>query len=379
MTPLYAVVAAGGTAGHVVPGLAVARELVGRGHTAEEILFVGSERGIDTRLVPEAGFALEALPGRGIPRQFSVAALQAALGIIRGVLRGIGVIRRARPRVVIVLGGYAAVPAIVASVLFRIPMVLVARDARGGAADRLAARFATACAVPFEGSEFPDAVVTGNPVRAEVLAIDPPRDGPAARARLGLPPDRAVVGVFTGSLGSARVNGAVRALADRWAARDDVAIRHVIGARDWDAAVADLPELPSGGLVYQAVRYEDHMDALLAAADVVVSRAGGATVAELAVVGVPGILVPLPIAPRDHQTANAEALVRSGGAVRVPDGELDVDRLEKELLPLVTDPARRAVMAAAARSVGHPDAAARVADLVEASARPATRPDGVRP
>jgi undecaprenyldiphospho-muramoylpentapeptide beta-N-acetylglucosaminyltransferase len=374
MTPVYAVVAAGGTAGHVVPGLVVARELVARGRAPEEILFVGSERGIDTRLVPEAGFALEALPGRGIPRQFSVAALRSAVAIVVGVVRGVGVIRRARPRVIVVLGGYAAVPAIVAAVLFRIPLVVVARDARGGAADRLAARFATACAVPFEGSEFPGAVVTGNPVRAEVLAVDQARDGAAARLRLELPVDRVVVGVFTGSLGSARVNAAVRGLAERWADRDDLAVRHVIGARDWEAAVADLPTPPPGGLVYQAVRYEDHMDDLLAAADVVVSRAGGATVSELAVVGLPSILVPLPIAPRDHQTANAESLVRVGAAVRVPDAELDVDRLEKELLPLVTDPARRAAMAAAARSVGRRDAAARVADLVEGAARPAAVP-----
>src|SRR5690606_17404404 len=112
-----------------------------------------------------------------------------------------------------------------------------------------------------------------------------------------------VVGVFTGSLGSARVNAAVRALADRWADRDDVAIRHVVGRRDWDAFAADLPALPPGGLVYQALPYEDRMDALLATADVVVSRAGGSTVGELAVVGLPSILVPLPIATRDHQTA----------------------------------------------------------------------------
>jgi UDP-N-acetylglucosamine--N-acetylmuramyl-(pentapeptide) pyrophosphoryl-undecaprenol N-acetylglucosamine transferase len=143
----------------------------------------------------------------------------------------------------------------------------------------------------------------------------------------------------------------------------------VIGRRDWESFAADLPVLPPGGLAYQAVEYENHMDTLLAAADVVVSRAGGSTVGELAVVGLPAILVPLPIAPRDHQTANAEALVRVAGAVRVPDGELDVDRLEDELGPLVKDPERRARMAAAARTVGRRDAAARVADLIEGSAR----------
>ena len=133
--------------------------------------------------------------------------------------------------------------------------------------------------------------------------------------------------------------------------------------------VIALPALTGEGLVYQAVRYEDRMDLLLAASDIIVSRAGGATVAELAVVGLPSILVPLPIAPRDHQTFNAEVLVRVGAAVRVSDDELDTDRLVRELAPLVAEPARRVAMAAAARRVGAPDAAARVADVVEEHAR----------
>jgi UDP-N-acetylglucosamine--N-acetylmuramyl-(pentapeptide) pyrophosphoryl-undecaprenol N-acetylglucosamine transferase len=370
MSRTYAVIAAGGTGGHIVPGLVVARELVARGHDPAEILFVGSQRGIDAQLVPDAGFPLEALPGRGIERKLSPAAVGAVFAILRGIARGVRVIGRAKPKVVVVLGGYAAVPATVASVLFRIPLVVVARDAKGGLADRLGARVAKACAVPFESDDFPRATVTGSLVRSEVLAVDRARDGAGARADLGLPAGRTVVAVFTGSLGSARVNAAVRGLADRWADRDDVAVRHVIGRRDWESFSADLPVLPPGGLVYQAVQYEDRMAVLLAAADVVVSRAGGSTVGELAVVGLPAILVPLPIAPRDHQTANAEALVQVGGAVRVPDGELDVDRLEAELGPLVKDPERRAAMGAAARAVGLRDAAQRVGDLVTGVAKP---------
>lgn len=375
MSSTFACIAAGGTGGHVVPGLAVAHELVARGHDADSIVFVGSERGIETRLVPEAGFALETLPGRGIERKVSLKALLAVIGIIRGVARGVFVVRRLRPRVIVVCGGYASVPCIVGAVLWRVPMVVVARDARAGAADRLAARFAKASAVPFTDTDLPKAVVTGNPVRAEVLAVDRSRDRDAARAALELPDDRVVVGVFTGSLGSRRVNDAVHGLAERWAKRSDVAIRHVIGTRDWDEVQIDLTREPLGadpehGLVYQAVPYEDHIERLLAASDVVVSRAGGATVAELAVTGVPSVLVPLPIATRDHQTFNAEALVRAGAAVRDPDAELDTDRLEHELEPLVGDPARRDRMAEAARTQGHPDAAARVADLVEEHARP---------
>ncbi len=365
----FAVIAAGGTGGHVVPGLAVARALLERGHRAEELHFVGSERGIDAELVPAAGFPLTTLPGRGIERRLSLAAVRAALGLVVGVLRGVAVVRRLRPSVVVVFGGYAAVPCVVGAVVWRIPMVVVARDARAGAADRLAARFARACAVPFVDTDLPRAVVTGNPVRAEVLAVDVERDRSAALEELGLPADRTVVAVFTGSLGSARVNAAVAELARRWRDRDDLAVRHVVGTRDFDRYAATPPDLEPGGLVYQLVRYEDRMDLLLAAADVAVTRAGGATVAELAVVGLPAVLVPLPIATRDHQTANARALVDADAAVLVPDAELDADRLAAELTPLVDDPARRSAMAAAARRLGRRDAADRVADLVEEHAR----------
>ncbi len=283
--------------------------------------------------------------------------------------RGIGVVRRLRPSVVVAFGGYAAVPCVVGAVLWRVPLVVVARDARAGLADRLAARFAVACAVPFDDTDLPRAVVTGNPVRAEVLAVDPERDRDAARVELGLPADRTVVAVFTGSLGSARVNAAVAEVARRWRGRDDIAIRHVSGRRDFDDLAADPPGVEPGGLVYQLVAYEDRMDLVLAAADVAVTRAGGATVAELAVVGLPAILVPLPIATRDHQTANARALVTAGAAVLVADADLGAERLEAELGPLVADPARRADMAARARRLGRRDAAEAVARLVEDHAR----------
>lgn len=365
----FACIAAGGTGGHVLPGLAVARALVDDGIDPASIRFVGSDRGIETSLVPQAGFSLVTLPGRGIERKVSLRALGSIVAIIAGVVRGIGVVRRMRPAVVVVLGGYAAVPCIVGAVVWRIPMVVVARDARAGLADLLAGRFAKAAAVPFEGTDLPRAVVTGYPVRAEILALADGRDRDGACEQLELPVDRVVVGVFTGSLGSRRVNEAVRGLIDAWRDRPDVAVRHVIGRRDWDDYVADLPDLPEGGLVYEAVPYEERMDLLLSASDVVVSRAGG-SVSEIATVGVPSILVPLPIAPRDHQTANAEALVRRGAAIRVPDDECTAERLAAELEPLVADATRRATMGAHARELAHPDAADRIARLIQEHARP---------
>ncbi|MBI2703762.1 MAG: UDP-N-acetylglucosamine--N-acetylmuramyl-(pentapeptide) pyrophosphoryl-undecaprenol N-acetylglucosamine transferase [Actinobacteria bacterium] len=357
--------AGGGTAGHVLPGVAVAKELVARGRPSGVIHFVGSAVADDRTLVEEAGFMFTGLPGRGIQRRFTLDNVRAIAAIVAGVFRGIALVRRMRPKVVVAIGSYAAVPCVVGAALFRVPIVVLARDARAGAADRLAGRFAKACAVPFESTDLPRAVVTGNPVRAEVLAVDRAADAGDARAKLNLPDDRVVVAVFTGSLGSRRVNTAVRGLVDRWADRAGVAIRHAVGRRDWAEYARGLPELRAGGLVYQPVEYEDQMELLLAAADVAVTRAGGATVAELAVVGLPAIMVPLPIATRDHQTANADALVAAGAGIRVPDDELDTDRLEAELAPLVDDAQRRLSMSAAALSVARRDAAAAVADLVE--------------
>jgi undecaprenyldiphospho-muramoylpentapeptide beta-N-acetylglucosaminyltransferase len=367
---VHAVIAGGGTAGHVLPGLAIGRALVERGHAAGSIRFVGSERGIEARLVPEAGFPLTVLPGRGIRRSLSPANVGAVLGILAAVVRALVLVRRWRPRVVVVLGGYASVPCAIAALVWRVPVVVAEQNARAGAANRLAARWARACAVPFEDTDLPRAVVTGNPVRDEILAVDRARDAGATRQRLGLPADRTVVAVFSGSLGSRRINEAVEALAARWADRADLAVHHVVGRRDADELERRRPEPPPDGLWYRQVPYQDDMASLLAAADVAVCRAGGTTVAELAQVALPAVLVPLPIATRDHQRANAGPLVAAGAAVLVADDELDVDRLERELGPLVDDPARLVAMAAAAGALARPDAADAVAALVEEHARP---------
>lgn len=363
----YALVVGGGTAGHVLPGLAVADELVARGHGRGSILFVGSERGLERELVPARGYAIELLPGRGIQRRFTLENLGALWGLGRAVVKGVGLVRRRRPNVVVSVGGYASVGCVIGAVVFRVPIVVTEQNARSGVASRLAGRFAKACAVPFAETDLPRAEVTGNPVRDEILAVDRVSGRNSARVALGLPVDRTVVAVVTGSLGARRVNEAVLEAVKDWSVRDDVAIHHVIGSRDWQQLSARTPV--TEGLVYRAVRYEDHMELVLAAADLLIGRAGGTTVAELSVVGLAGVLVPLPGAPRDHQTANAAALVRVGGAILVPDAELDGARLVREVTPLLDDPERLATMGRAAATLGHRDAAARVADLVERSAR----------
>jgi undecaprenyldiphospho-muramoylpentapeptide beta-N-acetylglucosaminyltransferase len=367
-TPVFAIIAGGGTAGHLLPGLATAEALVARGHARESIRFVGGDRGVERDLVLPAGFALEELPGRGIQRRLTLANLAAAWGLAKGLLRGIRIVGAARPSVVVVLGGYASLACGVGAVVRRVPLVLLEQNARAGAVNRLLRRFAAAAAVSFDGTDLPNATTTGNPLRPEVAAAARRPDRSAARRALGLPEDRSLIAVYSGSLGSRRINEAIRGLVARWADRRDLVVRHVIGRRDHDTFVQSLPELPSNGLQYQVVPYEHRMDLLLQAADVVVARSGGG-VAELSALGVPAILVPLPIAPRDHQRANAQALVAAGGAVLVPDDECTAERLAAELQPLLEDPARLASMAAAMRRSGHVDAADRAAALIEEQAR----------
>ncbi len=378
MTGTWAVIAGGGTAGHVVPGLAVARALVDRGHPPESIHWVGSQRGSEGRMVAGAGFEATLLPGRGIQRKLTAENLGAAWGLTRAGGQALSLVRRRRPAVVLAMGGWASVSCALAAVAQGVPVVVAEQNAVPGAANRLVGRFAKASAVPFPGTPLPRAVVTGNPVRAEILSVDrSPAGRAAARAALGLPEGRRVVAVFGGSLGALRLNNAVVGALEAWAGRDDPAVRHVVGERDWSLVTGRVGELPAGGVFYQPVRYDDQRELSLAAADLAVSRAGGNTVAELAAVGLPSVLVPLPGAPGDHQTANARHLSDVDAAVLVADADLTAARFVAEVDGLLGDEARLAAMGKAASTAGRRDAAEAVAALVEAHAS-AGRPPGGR-
>lgn len=375
----FAVIAGGGTAGHVLPGVAIGKALVELGHDRDSVHFVGSDRGIERRLVPEAGFPLTVLPGRGIQRKLTLANVSSAVGIVRACGEAFSLLRRLDPRVVVSLGGYASVPASLAAWILRIPIVVAEQNAVPGAANRLVARVAKASAVSFNGTDLPRAVVTGNPVRDEIRAVSRARDRAAARERLGIEADRKLLVAFGGSLGARRVNDAVLGAVERWRDRGDLAVRHVIGERDWpryEQQARGLAALhdPSTGdqpvhVQYQPVVYESDMPTLYAAADLVVCRSGATSVAELATIGVPSVLVPLPGAPGDHQTANARALVDADAAVLVPDAQFDAKRLATEVDMLLAEPQILEHLAANARLVARPDAGMRVAQLVEEHAR----------
>ena len=367
---MWALIAGGGTGGHVVPALAIGRALVERGHPMSSIRFVGSERGLERRMVPAAGFALSALPGRGIVRAFAWQNVAAVAGLVRAAAQAISLVRRTRPRVVIAVGGYAAFACAWAAVVLRVPLIVAEQNAAPGLVNRLVGRFAAVCAVSFEGTPLPRAVLTGNPVRPEILGVDRSSDGrQSARRELGLPADRQVVLIAGGSLGARRINQAAIGLASAWKDRPDVAIRHVVGDRNLAELEARTPDLPEGGLVYQQVGFEHRMDLALAAADISVQRAGASTVSEITAVGLPSILVPLPGAPGDHQTRNAQRLVDAGAATLIPDQELQPDRLAVELDRLLSDDSLLSAMSAAGRRLSHPGAADEVAQLAEKHAR----------
>ena len=314
-------------------------------------------------MVPAAGYSVSLFDVRGIARSLSPSNLPAFYNLMAGIRRADRLFRRIEPSVVVSVGGYASMPAVIAAKVQRVPVLVVSYDVVPGKASRLAARLATASAVAFETSPLPRKVVTGVPLRPAILGVDRERDRGRARDELGLPADRFTVVVVGGSLGSAALNTVTRGLVD--ARRDDahLAIHHVYGSRNDDEAWERL-DAP-GGLVYHPVPFEDRMDLAYAAADLVVARAGATTVAELAALGVPSILVPWPLAAEDHQTANARALEKVGGALLVPEPDFNADRLARELERLRADPDALAALSSGARSLGRRGAAAAIARLAE--------------
>jgi undecaprenyldiphospho-muramoylpentapeptide beta-N-acetylglucosaminyltransferase len=351
----------GGTAGHVLPGLAVAEALVRAGVARSDVHVVGARRGMEADLVPAQGFPVTLYDLRNFPRRLTLAHLGPAASLAVAFVRALRLVGRLRPRAVLSVGGYASVPTVLAARLRRVPVVALSYDALPGRASRLAARLAKATAVAFPDSRLPRPVLTGAPLRDEILAVDPQRDRDAARLALGLPLDRHVVGVVGGSLGSMALIEAAAALCERWATRHDVAVRLVCGTRYTERA--PMPRDGADGVLLQVVPFEAHMEHLYAAVDVLVARAGATTVAEVAVVGVPCVLVPWPLAAEDHQTVNARWLADEGGAVVIAEPDLG-RRLATEVERLLSSPEDRARLACAARTVGRRDAAEAVAALV---------------
>jgi UDP-N-acetylglucosamine--N-acetylmuramyl-(pentapeptide) pyrophosphoryl-undecaprenol N-acetylglucosamine transferase len=346
------VIAAGGTAGHVVPALAVADALRAEGAT---VVFVGGERAERT-LVPKAGYELRTIPVEGLSRSNPLKAARAVAKAVAAVFGTLRILRAVRPGAVMGGGGYVAGPVGLAAVLLRIPLVLTEADSHLGLANRLLAPFArrVALAFPIAGRTGDRYLVTGRPVPP------PATDVAAARERFGLADGERCVLVFGGSLGARSINeAAVEAFADA-----PYRVLHASGARDHAGLRARVA--PDGR--YDLHEYLDRFGEAILACDLCVARAGG-SIFEVAAHGRPAILVPYPHATADHQTANARWMADGGAAVVIPDAELTARRLRAAVDALIDDPERLRAMGRAAAALARPDAAQRIAaELVAAAA-----------
>ena len=362
--------AGGGTAGHVFPALAVARELTERDPDLE-VVFVGVADRLESRLVPAAGYELVTIDAVSIPRRPSPRLLRVPGSLRAGVRRCREVITERRAVAAVTFGGYVSFPLNRAAFREQLPLIIHEQNSVPGLTNRIAARWSDRVALTFPGSAArfshqERCVVTGNPVRADVLGLDRAATRDAALEAFGLAPDRRTILVFGGSQGAHSINQALVDAHGSWGGRE-VQVLHATGsrgytaaARGWEQARAAHPDGPPVKLV----EFIEDMAAAYAAADVVVCRAGATSIAELTVLGIPAVLVPYPHATADHQRENAHALVRSGGAVVIDDDELTGTALTEALAPLLDDPEAYAAMALGARAFGRPDAAASVARLV---------------
>lgn len=369
---LEVAIAAGGTAGHVNPAIALAEELRDRGH---HVRFFGQESRLEGRLVPEAGFELVPVEVSGFDRArpwtlvSSLARMRRAQSKIARLFAAEGA-----PDVAVGFGAYVEMALLNCCHRLGVPYVLHEQNSVAGLANKALAPHAECVCISVpaaravferEGRRAPEVVLTGNPVRRSVVSAS--RE--AGREAFGIERDETTLLVFGGSLGAAHVNEGVCRLKRELLSREGLVVVHSTGADGFDDTVSALALTPEEQKRWRVMPYISNMGQALAAADLVVSRAGASSIAEIAAVGVPSLLVPYPHATADHQTTNARYLVDAGAAVLVADDRIDDGTFERELAALLDDSARREQMRAAARELAQESAASALADRVEAAAR----------
>lgn len=368
---LNVTIAAGGTAGHINPALALAEELRDRGH---HVSFVGQTAKLEGRLVPEAGFDFIPIKVAGFDRSrpwTALTSLHLAHAAEKDLSRAFA--SAGAPDVCIGFGAYVEVPLLNWCRAHKVPYLLHEQNSVPGLANKMCAAHAArvCCALPqalaaFEGKGADGThVVTGNPVRRSVIGAS--RE--TGRTAFGVPEGATMLLVFGGSLGAHHLNEAVCNLKDELLARPDLYVIHSTGADDADFVRGTLALTDEEATRWKVMPYISNMGEALAAADLVVSRAGASSIAEVAALAVPSILVPYPHATADHQTTNAHYLVDAGAALLVADSDLDSASFSTPLLELLGDASRREAMRASAAGLGQAKAACALADQVESVAR----------
>jgi UDP-N-acetylglucosamine--N-acetylmuramyl-(pentapeptide) pyrophosphoryl-undecaprenol N-acetylglucosamine transferase len=359
---VHVVVAGGGSAGHIEPALAFADALRRRQPDAT-ITALGTERGLDTRIIPARGYELALIPPVPIPRKPGADLLRVAGRLRASVRAAADVLRRTHADVLVGFGGFVAGPAYLAARRLGVPYVVHEANPRAGLANRLGARFTPYVAITFPGTRLAHARHTGIPIRQSVATLDRAARRAEGRAAYGLDPDRPTLLVTGGSQGARRLNEAASGAADTLR-RAGVQVLHASGP----ANVVEVPRGAEGDPPYVVVPYLDRMELAYAAADLVLCRAGANTVVELTAVGLPAAYVPLPIG-NGEQTLIARPVAEAGGGLLVADADCSAQFVAGTLTPLLGDPARLVTMGAAAAAFGRRDGDERLVDLaLEAAA-----------
>ena len=354
------VIAAGGTGGHIFPGLALADAVRARDPDAR-VSFIGTPKGLERSIIPKRGYPLQLVDMKPFPRRIGLGPLVAIVALVRATRQARMILRAERAAVVVGMGGYASLPVLAAARWLGLPSLLHESGAVPGLSNRVAARMTRHLAVAFDEAarRFPRSArprTVGMPIDPSVAGLDRPSLRPEALVAFDLPADGRVLLVLGGSLGATRLNEVGIDLASRWRDRGDIRILLKTGADHVQAVQAELDGRGLSHLV-RCLAFLDRMDLAYAAADVALCRAGAGTVAELAAAGLPSILVPYPHAPHDHQTANAGSLARAGGAEIVPDSEADAARIGAIAEDLLGDNELLIRMSAGAKSLARPSAA----------------------
>jgi len=344
------IIAGGGTGGHVIPALAIAQQL--KKQFGAEILFIGTARGIETRLVPQAGFPLELIQVGALKNVSLLTRAKTMFDLPRAIAASSRMLSDFDPEVVIGVGGYASGPAMVAAIRRRLPTLAFEPNVVPGFANRMIARWVSAAAVHFEETcqYFHNCKVTGVPVRSAFFSI-PQKIG-------GVP----TLLVFGGSQGARAINQAmIESLSGLREKIHGIHIIHQTGQRDYDHVLAAYQQSGISGEVHKFI---DDMPGTFGRADLLVCRSGASTVGEITAAGKPAIFVPFPAAADDHQNVNARVLERTGAAVVVEESNLGAAYLVDTIAMLIGDPRRLQGMAAAAKSLAHPKAVEEIAEMV---------------
>ena len=365
---VYAVVTGGGTSGHVIPAIAICELLTEAGHPVSDIRYVGSRRGVERELMKSTQIAAEFLPISGLQRSLSFQGIarNAVLPwrLLRSRVLARGLLKLWKPSVVVSVGGYASEPMSRAALASNVPLVCVSYDRTPGLATRRQAKLATISAVAFEGSSLPRSVLTGAPVRKQLRHLHVSESRAASRSALGIAPDAHMVVVMGGSLGSGVLNSMVADLLIGLSGTQSV-VYHICGQRfERDS----MPHVPFG-VQYIRVGYEDRMADVYSALDVLVSRAGASSVAEIATVGVAAVLVPWPDAADGHQELNARWLTDAEAAVLVDDAACSDGRAVAEVTQLLANTKRRSELAHSAYELGALHRSNALVTAIEGAAR----------